>query len=110
MDEVFTSACENSYIDVAMWLYNKYIGRYNVVIDRYNIITSFSIIKPLDIIGGIYIEDVEDCSICMSTVSNSITECRHQFCYRCLNKWYLKNPTCPICRTGLHFCSNLLMA
>jgi hypothetical protein len=109
VDEVFTSACENSYIDVAMWLYNKYIGRYNVAIDRYNIITSFSIIKPLDIIGGVYIDEVEDCSICMTIISDSITECRHQFCYRCLNKWYLKNPTCPICRTGLHFCSNILL-
>lgn len=107
-DSIFISVCENSYIDVAIWLYNKYIGRYNVVIDRYNMITSFGIIKPLDIIGGVYLEAIEDCSICIDTYSDSITECRHQFCYECLNKWYLLKRTCPICRSILHFCSNLL--
>ena len=42
--------------------------------------------------------DVSECSICLINTPDSITKCNHYYCYECINKWYTKNNTCPICR------------
>lgn len=44
-----------------------------------------------------------DCSICyitLNTKSKNLQKlpCSHNFCKDCLNKWFINNPTCPICR------------
>ena len=31
--------------------------------------------------------EIENCSICLTEVSNCITNCNHIFCYKCINKW-----------------------
>ena len=49
------------------------------------------------------IEKVE-CPICKGLVEESktiTTDCAHQFCYSCLDKWEEKNNSCPMCRKEL---------
>ena len=39
------------------------------------------------------------CSICSNPYTEPIiTKCKHIFCYDCIELWFEKNPTCPICR------------
>jgi hypothetical protein len=40
----------------------------------------------------------KECCICLETNSNSMTLCKHDFCYNCINEWYKKNNSCPMCR------------
>lgn len=46
------------------------------------------------------IANEETCSICMHSISNSITSCGHIFCYDCINRHLDINNTCPACRHG----------
>jgi hypothetical protein len=41
------------------------------------------------------------CSICMESISNKqiMETCKHEFCFCCVNKWLIRNETCPYCRT-----------
>jgi hypothetical protein len=41
------------------------------------------------------------CSICMESISNKqiMETCKHEFCVGCVNKWLIRNETCPYCRT-----------
>jgi hypothetical protein len=44
------------------------------------------------------------CSICFDEYEDEdyiITECSHKFHIACLDKWVIKNASCPICRTKL---------
>lgn len=47
-----------------------------------------------------YVEPSE-CCVCLET-SNSMTLCKHTFCYDCINKWYKKNNSCPMCREPMN--------
>jgi hypothetical protein len=44
--------------------------------------------------------DSDTCCICMETLPNFIrkTKCDHEFCVGCLDTWFEKNTTCPICK------------
>jgi len=46
------------------------------------------------------------CSICLSNILDNnfcITNCNHNFCYDCLNKWFDKKKiSCPMCRTNIN--------
>jgi len=54
----------------------------------------------------------KDCSICFNTLQNDttcITNCNHEFCIDCIDKWVNKNKTyCPLCRQQLkeYYCNN----
>jgi hypothetical protein len=46
--------------------------------------------------------DESECCICLETNSNAMTLCKHTFCYDCINKWYKKNNSCPMCRENIN--------
>jgi hypothetical protein len=48
--------------------------------------------------------NTEACPICLSTLDKDIGKgsiCRHAFHKSCINKWLIKNSTCPVCRANL---------
>tara|TARA_B110000483_G_C18203420_1_gene546371 strand:- start:2827 stop:4647 length:1821 start_codon:yes stop_codon:yes gene_type:complete len=90
----FIYNCIKSNITIVEWIksiYNHYSYTvYNDIILEYTINLYYTKQK------NIFINEI--CSICLTKNSNCITTCNHMFCYDCINMWYLKNNTCPICR------------
>lgn len=47
-------------------------------------------------------EEKYECSICLDVLDNNdiicLGECKHKFHRYCINEWYKKSNTCPICR------------
>ena len=43
-------------------------------------------------------EEVEECPVCQMEGTDEITACGHRFHRRCLDQWFERRPTCPICR------------
>ena len=43
----------------------------------------------------------DDCSICLCPLSNDIgiLECKHRFCYSCINTWAKNENSCCLCKT-----------
>jgi SNF2 family DNA or RNA helicase len=43
----------------------------------------------------------QDCNICMEKLDDPVMEpnCQNLFCGKCLLKWLINKPTCPLCRT-----------
>jgi hypothetical protein len=51
---------------------------------------------------------MEECPICYSAPATVTTRCGHKFCFGCVKQWLAKSaeetkPTCPMCRTTIHF-------
>jgi len=51
---------------------------------------------------------MEECPVCYSAEAKLTTRCGHKFCFGCVKQWLCKSgedssPTCPMCRTTLHF-------
>lgn len=67
-------------------------------------------IPETEIIDCLYVSKIINksieniCSICLEVSSNVQTNCNHFYCYKCINNWYYKNKTCPICRQQLVVC------
>jgi hypothetical protein len=47
----------------------------------------------------------DDCPICLENFNNlgddnKVTEieCNHIFCFKCIDKWFIKKSQCPICK------------
>ena len=49
-----------------------------------------------------------DCPVCLVTITNEFkTPCGHTFCAPCIAEALVRNPTCPVCRSGnIHTCVN----
>ena len=59
------------------------------------------------------VDEQKECSICYDKKSNLLTECKHHYCYSCLNNWYWMNFnwryisstnisfSCPMCRKSI---------
>jgi Ring finger domain len=45
-------------------------------------------------------ENQSGCPICFESVliQGVVLECRHAFCFRCINEWLANNNNCPVCR------------
>jgi hypothetical protein len=43
-------------------------------------------------------EDKIDCPICMDKKSQVITNCKHQYCFKCIKKVNEEENKCPMCR------------
>lgn len=69
------------------FLIEKYSNFYRKCLNTYEII---------DEIKEIYVNEINNCPICLDTKCNTITHCSHQFCSDCLYKY--NNSACPICR------------
>ena len=73
------------------------------VSDTISVSSSISIIQPL---SGENKEEIVECCICYDPISteknNCVTECGHQFCFKCLATSMMTNGcTCPCCRSPL---------
>lgn len=44
-----------------------------------------------------------ECPVCYTNDATRRLICTHSFCDSCVKEWYLKNPTCPMCRRSLYF-------
>lgn len=47
-----------------------------------------------------------ECPICYNKITKRfqvITECKHMFCNKCMNKWSSVSDNCPLCRSLLGF-------
>ena len=45
-----------------------------------------------------------ECAICYKSNKKEKVcklDCNHSFCDLCIKKWYMKNPSCPMCRTPI---------
>ena len=46
-----------------------------------------------------------ECTICLDVIENdkllTLIGCKHIFHYSCINTWYMKSNTCPICRQNI---------
>jgi hypothetical protein len=44
--------------------------------------------------------EVADCPICLDELSKNYVElpCKHIYCFECIDTWFGKNATCPLCR------------
>ncbi|KAJ3313696.1 hypothetical protein HDV04_001706 [Boothiomyces sp. JEL0838] len=52
-------------------------------------------------------EELEPCSICLSNPTKStLIPCFHTFCFSCIKKWLINNPTCPLCKQQTELVSN----
>tara|TARA_A100001015_G_C15039136_1_gene738371 strand:+ start:2829 stop:4613 length:1785 start_codon:yes stop_codon:yes gene_type:complete len=96
-DHYFRFSCLNNHIDVAQWLITV-CPNYSFEIEN-NVIVDYAIFLSWNIDKSITLND--DCNICLCERSNCKTECNHEYCYHCINTWYAKNRTCPICRTSI---------
>ena len=46
---------------------------------------------------------MRSCVVCYTEHEKIKLVCNHSFCYDCIKQWYLKNPSCPMCRSPLYF-------
>ena len=91
----FIESCINNELDIVMWLCELYPNySYSIVngVICYSI-DLFKIYKPKS--------STFECCICLENTGDSITLCHHSFCYSCINQWFKKNNSCPICRVTL---------
>jgi hypothetical protein len=48
-----------------------------------------------------------ECSVCLTEINDSdkcITDCNHEFCKQCLDKWFdSKKLSCPLCRKDINY-------
>ena len=106
-DTLFTNACYRNEILLAGWFVEKFPEHYLIVQNESGQIIESYILKTLPRSGKFNCILVESCSICMTENSNIVTNCHHQYCYSCINQWYNKNTTCPLCRTQLTHCFSI---
>ncbi|KAA1087067.1 hypothetical protein PGT21_021070 [Puccinia graminis f. sp. tritici] len=48
-------------------------------------------------------QEIPDCPICLDQCSEpycQLKKCKHCFCVSCIDEWFTKNNTCPMCREG----------
>ena len=93
-DHYFLFSCLNNHVDIAIWL-TTICPQYSCIIVD-NKIISYKV--SLSCMLNNLLTFTGDCSICLSTASNCKTICNHEYCYHCINTWFDKNRTCPICR------------
>jgi len=101
----------SNYVDMAIWLMD-----------------TFPFLPKVEIKDGCFIKHlpkqkvahtnpslvISECSICQGSNANvMVNGCMHQFCYTCLDQWYIQQhtngtaTTCPYCRGKLTSCDEL---
>jgi len=77
---------------ILTFIWIKYMINELKYINKIKIIKLHSVKNILEIKQNI-------CNICMTNNCNSITNCGHIFCKRCLDNWFKNAQECPMCRT-----------
>ena len=92
----FIERCINNELDIVMWLCELY-PHYS-----YSIVNGM-IYYSIDLLKIYKKQSIEpwECCICLEKTGDSMSVCSHCFCYSCINRWYKKNNSCPICRDTL---------
>ncbi|KAI5299694.1 ornithine carbamoyltransferase [Ascosphaera pollenicola] len=70
------------------------------MLDNHRVVTlNEENIKALQALLQVQIESEEDCPICLTGFREPVvTACKHCFCRPCIERWFLKNKHCPLCR------------
>lgn len=103
---IFQHLCNKGSVESVQYLMKLLPYQYKITIhESGEFIEEYEIINnlPCGIESTIIIPN-ELCCICMESMQNVQTKCSHNFCFNCLNKHYLKNKFCPICRTRITHC------
>jgi hypothetical protein len=90
--------------DIIEWFLELYPRRYFITIKKnklidWNIFHIYPIYTHFDFI---------DCPICLNHKTTIKTNCGHNFCNYCINKWTITNDKCPMCRQILVEYSKLI--
>ncbi len=107
-DYAFKKACENNHPKMVKWLVSLKPYRYSYKIDEDSEDSEdkFTItfkIREDPVSKEMEESEIIDCSICLSTKSEIITGCNHQFCKNCVNNWVIIKNICPYCRSDLFY-------
>ena len=102
-NQAFLTACHNNHIDIVHWLKSLKPDKYIITIEN-NILTSFKVLRVVNINGYKTIDQIKMCPICYESNSEILTECNHQYCKDCFLKYINRQPydfediSCPYCR------------
>ena len=94
----FLGCSLKNLVEIALWFQSYRPERYQVKTKysyNHRELDSYKIICDIEPIA---VSTIETCSICYSENSDVITDCKHQFCSDCIEKWLARKNTCPICR------------
>lgn len=108
-DELFRYACLTDSIIIVKYMCDMWEYVYSYTIDDEDIIPMIkdsveyfvhknemqNILKKMKKKTGQ--EGPKECAVCYD-VANVYTQCNHTFCITCISKWYIRNPTCPMCK------------
>lgn len=101
--EAFKNACKNSATQIANFLISLNPKKYVIKKSNHGTIESWKII-----INYVRKETVElkkedkiDCPVCMSRQAQAITNCKHQYCFKCINTVLETETKCPMCRCSI---------
>ena len=118
-DLVFQIVCQEGYLDVAKWLLEVKpdINIYNIIEDYCNdeIKKWLKSLKNCNNNNNYFKETIEidneqdcSCSICITDkIANCQTNCGHNFCKSCIEKWMENKNSCPMCRNKITKIVNL---
>ena len=105
----FIKCCKENRVEWADFIFKKYPHKYYLEIEE-NKIINWSIKQDLVCSGNKIVTNINQCPICLTKISNCITDCEHQFCYECLNTIYNRNANnfnCSLCRKNISNVLNL---
>jgi hypothetical protein len=101
--KAFKNACEYNAIEILKVLISLNPKKYHIKTTDYGTVISWKIT-----INYVRKETVElkkedkiDCPICMSRQSQVITNCKHQYCFKCIKKVNEEENKCPMCRNRI---------
>ena len=96
----FRNSCENGYLEIAKWFVSINSDKYTITIKDNDLVSyKVNIIIPKTILKSELQQEIEECLVCLTNISNIYTTCFHLYCKDCIIKWLDKNTTCPYCRS-----------
>jgi ankyrin repeat protein len=99
----FKNACENNSIEIAKFLISLNPKKYGINASNYGTIESWNIVINYVRKETIELkkEDKIDCPICLCRQSQAITNCNHQYCFKCIKEVLRTDTKCPMCRCSI---------
>jgi hypothetical protein len=101
--EAFKNACENNAIEIANLLISLNPKKYTIKTNDFGTIQSWKIIVNYVRKETVELkkEDKIDCPVCLCRQSQAITNCNHQYCFKCIKKVLETDTKCPMCRSSI---------
>jgi hypothetical protein len=100
-DHMFIEICETRNLDAVHFFNELHPDRFQFTENDDGSITSN--IHDLDIntLQTKTIKLVKTCLVCFDVPSTIVTNCNHQYCTDCINKWIKRSHSCAYCRNSL---------